>query len=301
MTALARTALQYYARYFPLSKGKNKLVGLLWKPLSFGQYNFTTNLQGSDVRISCDLTQFVQRQLYFWGAYEGQYCKHWIALAKRSSVIFDIGANVGLYSLLAAEANPSAYISAFEPTSELVEVLTGNVGLNGFQNIRINGAAVGARAGEAILRECRGSDGTNEGMNYILPNGGERQSSDQIVPIISLDAYCRANLIDRIDLMKMDIEGGEYEALLGAAGLLKSRSVGYLFIELTEWAAQRSGHSTAEITGLLYDFGYRIYRLQHSSLTEIKLADIKDGENVIASASVSALNSPFSNGAAPGN
>lgn len=285
MTLLARAALQYYTRHFPISKGKTQLIGLLWKPLSFGKYRCTTTLQGSNVKMSCDLRYFIQRNLFFWGAYENEYCRYWRGLACKANVIFDLGANVGLYSLLAAEANPNASIHAFEPTSELAEILRGNVALNGFENIEIVQVAVGKSSGSAILRECRGSDGANEGMNYIAVEPETPEISDRLVSVVSLPDYLRDQQIGQIDLLKMDIEGGEYEALLGAQAILESKSVRCLFIEFAEWAAKRSGHSTQEVARLLLDTGYRLYRVNHGAATEVQSERIPDGENIVAFAS----------------
>src|SRR4029453_12669647 len=106
-----------------------------------------------------------------------------------------------------------------------------------------------------------GSDGRNEGMNYICRES--EAASDTPVEVVSLDNYCRANQIDLIDLLKLDIEGGEFEALLGAERLLAEKALACHFVELTEWAANRSGHSTREIKRLLLNAGYQIRQLQN--------------------------------------
>ena len=276
MTYLARSALQYFVRHFPVSKGKNRLVSALWKPLSFGEYRTLTTLSQADVKMSCDLTQLLQRHLYFWGSYEEQYCDYWIKFARQSQVIFDVGANAGLYSLLAAAANPQASIHAFEPTKEIVEQLLDNIRLNGIRNVNVNAVGVSRRNGSAILRECRGTDGTNEGMNFVVNSETGTEEGDVAIPLVSLDDYCREKHISRIDILKMDIEGGEYEALLGAENLLSSQSIGCLFIEFIEWAAKRSNHSTADLKDILLKAGYRIYRLGAKCLTPVESEVIPD-------------------------
>jgi FkbM family methyltransferase len=224
----------------------------------------------------------IQRQLYFWGGYEQNYCKYWISLCRTSNNIFDVGANVGLYSLLAAEANPEASIHAFEPTQEMLDIAKANVRLNNFQNIRINPVAVGYPTGNGVLRDCRGDNGTNEGMNYVVRTGENPQITDRLITVVALDDYCHDNGIDRIDLLKIDIEGGEYDALVGAKALLKSKSIGCLFIEFIEWAAARSGHSGDDITRLLVAAGYLIYRLTPGGLVEVDLEEVPNGENLLA-------------------
>ena len=275
--------LQYYVRHFPIDRGKNRVISLLWKPLSKGRKQaHETVLRQADVKMKCLLDQMIQRQLYFWGSYEAEYCAHWMRIARESHTIFDVGANVGLYALLAAKTNPSAKIHAFEPTPAVLELLRANIALNNLGNIKVNSTAVGKICGEAVLRQCRGSDGANEGMNYIHKDCSESEHSDQPVKIVSIDEYCKTNGIERIDLMKMDIEGGEYDALLGAQTLLESQSIDCLFIEFMEWAANRSGSSTEDIRRLLQDMGYRLCVTREGKLIELESGKTPQADNVIA-------------------
>ena len=281
MRGLLHGVLRYYTRRFPISKGKARIIALLWRPLSFGQYRRQTTLHQANIRINCDLTKFIQRQLYFYGSFEEQQCRYWMNLASKARIIFDIGANVGLYALLAAARNPNANIHAFEPTPELVDALAGNIRLNGITNVTVAPVAVGKVSGKGFLHYCAGSDGSNEGMNYITDQ--IVQDSDMPVETISLDDYCGQRQIRYVDLLKMDIEGGEFDALLGAQNLLRAQAIGCIFIELTEWVANRSGHSTSDVKRLLSEAGYRIYQPGARGLAAVQLNGIhRGGHNVIA-------------------
>jgi FkbM family methyltransferase len=230
--------------------------------------------------MDCDLTKMIQRRLYFWGSYEEEACHHWINLSREAKIAFDVGANVGLYSLLAASANPECNVYAFEPTPELAIKLTENTRLNSIRNIVVEVAALGNSDHTGYLQVCRGSDGTNEGMNYVT--SVPRDGSDLPVKVVSLDQYCQRRGIARINLLKMDIEGGEYDALVGAQQLLQTQSIDCIFLELIGWAANRSGHSTLEIQDLLLDAGYCLYRLRSGRLVPIAVDTVVDGENIIA-------------------
>lgn len=277
---LAHNALKYYIRSFPVSKGKGRILSWLWKPFSFDHYKRQTVLRQANICMNCDLTQFIQRHLYFYGSYEEQQCAYWLKRANTAQVVFDIGANVGLYSLLAAAENPNADIHAFEPTPELVGVLDGNIQLNGFQNISVNPVAVGKTSREGTLHRCTGSDGSNEGMNFVTAES--TQDAGLPVKIITLDDYCRQHQIRHVDLAKMDIEGGEFEALLGAQELLRAHAIDCIFLEFSEWAANRSGHSTDAIKRLLLKYDYHIYRLGAGGLTTVQEGETHSSSNVIA-------------------
>ena len=280
MKELGLAALQWYVRRFPISKGKGRLVSWLWKPLAGGNWQRQTVLRQADVQVACDLSKLLQRHLYFWGGYEEGICAYWLRLAREFRTIFDIGANVGLYSLLAGWANPQSKVYAFEPAVEVSAILQRNIELNGMQNISVVLAAVGDSDRSGFLRPCAGSDGSNEGMNYL--SRYKTDESDLPVAVVSLDSYCHSHNIEQIDLMKMDIEGGEYEALLGAQELLRRRAIGCIFLEMAEWAAKRSGHSTQGIKRLLVDAGYRLYTPGSRGLVPMALEATTRPENVIA-------------------
>lgn len=284
MTTAGRTALQYYVRHFPFKRGKERLLTALWKPLSFGQFRVLTMLRQADVKVNCDLTKLIQRHLFFWGSYEPEHCELWMKLAVRSQVIFDAGANIGLYALLAAKVNPRSSIHAFEPTPSIVARLHENIQLNDQHNIKVNAVAVGAKTARGFVRDCRGSDGSSEGMNFLLSDSVASGDGGLCVDVVSLDDYCRRYAIDHIDILKIDVEGGEYDALAGAENLLKSQAIDCIFIEFIEWAAKRYGHSLIELRSALENIGYRLYRLKSGNLKEARRDDTLDGENVVAAA-----------------
>ena len=280
MKRIAHRVLKWYMRSFPMSKGKARALALLWRPLSFGQYRRQTTLRQANIRINCDLTQFIQRHLYFYGGYEEQQCQRWVQLARDARTVFDIGANVGLYSLLAAAANSKASVHAFEPTPGLVTAMLDHIELNDFHNISVNPVAVGRASGQGFLHFCTGRDDSNEGMNFVT--GATMQDGDMPIGIVSVDDYCRQEQIEQIDLLKLDIEGGEFDVLLGARDLLRTRAIGCIFLELAEWTANRSGHSTVDVKRLLSEAGYRIYRLSSGGLTEVQAERTHSSDNVIA-------------------
>lgn len=255
-----------YLRLSPSHRGKERLLDCLWRPLSFRRYQRVRRLKGTHIVVDCDLTKWIQRHLYFFGEYESEACFEWAERARSADTIFDIGANVGVYSLFAAESNPNAHIYAFEPTPEVFSSLERNIAANQFANITVYRAAVGIHSGVTYLHRCGGIDGANEGMNYV---SSDRASLEQ-VETTTLDDFCANQRIRRIDLLKIDVEGGEFDVLRGARTLLQQQRIDCIFLELVEWTANRGGHSTNGIAELLRKFGYGLHKLVKKKLVPLQ-------------------------------
>jgi FkbM family methyltransferase len=272
--------LQYYVRYFPINKGKNRLIQFVWNSFSTSELQRITRLRQAPILMECDLSKHIQRDFFFWGTYhyEKELLALWLKYAKDAQTIFDVGANVGVYSLYAASVNVCAAVHAFEPTQELAKKLVSHAHLNDFRNITVNQFAIGKFDDAGFVHICKGDDGENEGMNYVT---AESSRLCQPVLIRSLDSYCAEHSISRIDLLKMDIEGGEYHALQGMDRLLSNKVIKCMFLELVEWTAIRYGHSTANIKELLFSKGYQLYEIKSDVLHPINQQGIHHGESNI--------------------
>ena len=226
-----------YARVFPIRRGKLRVVDALWR-VATGYKNplRVANLKYGAIKMPCDLSEMLQRQFYFFGTYfvEEDILDCWRDAANGAKIIFDVGANSGIYSLAALAIEPDAIIHAFEPTPEIAARLRETAKLNGLKQLHVHELAVSSANGHAILRRCRGDMGTNEGMNFIdanLVGPGLVQ-----VSTVRLDQFCKRLGIGHIDLLKLDIQGHEHLALKGAEHLIRDGRVGTIFMELN-WGA----------------------------------------------------------------
>jgi FkbM family methyltransferase len=201
----------------------------------------------------------LQRQFYFFGTYlvEADILQCWELAAKTSRVIFDVGANAGIYSLAALASQPNAIVHAFEPTPEIADRLRETAKENGLDQLYVHDEAVCSSSGHATLNRCRGEFGTNEGMNFI--SSGDSVSCAERVQTVSIDDFCREHSIDRVDLLKLDIQGQEHSALIGASNLIRAGRVGVIFVELNWARAQTACPATGSVR-LLEESGYRFSR-----------------------------------------
>ena len=125
---------------------------------------------------------------------------------------FDIGANVGYYSLLASRmVGPSGRVIAFEPLLDNLEHLSRHVRLNQLTNTDVLGVACSDSSG--IVTFARGANGA---LGRIAENGS---GGDMLVPALTLDDFhARTGLVPSV--MKIDVEGAELRVLTGGQALL---------------------------------------------------------------------------------
>lgn len=254
---LTETLLKLYARYFPLNKGKYRIVESLWKKtVGSENRNRKTHLKAGGFIMDCDLNLVLQRQFYFFGTYflEQENLACWAEYSKRSKVIFDVGANLGIYSLTSAAIHPEARLFAFEPTAAIAAHLRRTLENNYLNTITVVEKAVARTSGTAVLNLWGSKAEGNEGMNFVTQ---EAVATDSVtVETVSLDDFCELQGIEQIDLLKIDIQGNEPEALRGAERLLSEGRIRCIFTELN-WETDPEKSAPAwEVVELLQKKGF---------------------------------------------
>lgn len=142
-------------------------------------------------------------------------------LASKAGLTLDIGAHIGFYSVLAAFANPTGVVYAFEPVPEVFERLRHNLALNRLSNVVAFQQAVGATDGQAeLLRE-----GGPLPVRSSLSAAYARTLTDTDVQrlgvrMVSIDTVAKAHGLGRVDLVKMDTETTEPDVLKGMREVL---------------------------------------------------------------------------------
>lgn len=245
-SSVFENVLRMYARRFPIRRGKLRVIDRLWQiGLSGRSTHRVATLKHGGFKMSCDLSEMLQRQFYFFGTYflEEDLLRCWAGASKGAKVVLDVGANAGIYSLAAIAVQPDVVVHAFEPTPEIAARLRATAELNHLKNLYVHEAAVLGETGQAVLNRCRGELGDNEGMNFITKPRGN--SDAERVETISLDQFCRDRSIDHVDMLKLDVQGHEYSALKGAEFLIRAGRVETIFMELNWWA-KSGGPSPAD-------------------------------------------------------
>jgi FkbM family methyltransferase len=155
----------------------------------------------------------------FWKGLDNGWEKNsvrlWINLAKNSKTIFDIGANTGIFALIAKAVQPEAKVYAFEPIKRVQKLLQENIDLNKY-DIRSYPLAISNDNGKAFVFD----DPASENLYSVTVNG-YMNIEDTVgmvkteIDIITLDSFIEENQIAGIDLMKVDVETHEGEVMEG--------------------------------------------------------------------------------------
>lgn len=180
--------------------------------------------------IDLALEDEIQRSVWL-GTYELRETSLIKSHLRKGMTFFDVGANIGYYSLMAAAyAGPSGRVVSFEPSPENCRHFRRTVDENGIRNITIEQAALSDVTGEGQLFVPK--EQGNNTPTMVANNGGRSIP----VPVVTLDEYLERNRIGRVDFMKIDVEGFEPKVIAGARSTIRAKRIGALICEFQgEW------------------------------------------------------------------
>lgn len=186
---------------------------------------------------------------------------------KETEVFIDVGANVGLYTVMARAAG--VQVMAIEPHPVNLRYLRRNLAKNGWSDVEICAAGVGRERGEAPL--YGGSTGAS-----LVPGWAEATTAQRRhIEITTLDALLAHRFEGRRLFFKIDIEGFEYDALCGATDVLRRTPRPKWLVEITLFENRKERNARfADTFALFFDAGYRALQA-NASATEVTQADVR--------------------------
>ena len=200
------------------------------------------------------------------GLYEPRIMLALQAALPMGGTFIDVGANMGTLAVFGARCVGAAgSVHAFEPSPRDFNRLTDNIALNDLARVvTANEIAIGDKSGTARLHIA---DERRSGLNTLAREFAYDAEEVAVieVPMVSLDQYVAERKIDRIDLIKLDIEGAELFALKGAHEVL-SRLKPDLIFEVLPKALLAFGDSVNELEVFLKSFGYSFFDLLEDKL-----------------------------------
>jgi FkbM family methyltransferase len=189
------------------------------------------------------------------GSYEAAFTSALLGMLKPGDCFVDLGANEGWFSLVASGAvGPSGRVYAIEPQQRLWPVILQNFSLNDRNNCQLIPHAIGQAEGfiDLILYPS-----LNTGASTAVAAARRRFFKRQKSRMLTMTSIIQRYSITKIDVLKIDIEGYELNALRGMGPKLSDGSISTIFIELHPAQLKELGQSVEDVVWLLKDSGYR--------------------------------------------
>lgn len=274
MPAAAESATRFLGRRWPESEiaiaPRFQIVDYL---LGAGKATERVTRLPGGARLAVDVADYAGRRLYFclspriergW-LYEPETTRFIWNWLRPGDTFVDAGANAGYFSAMVASlVGPAGQVHAFEPNPQVTRLLERSVALNRYEDrVRVNPMALTDRAGSVQLW-CRPDTRATDDASTIA-------RADRIpmrVESTTLDAYCQAAGIDRIRLVKVDVEGAELELLRGAARVLAAIRPDAFVVEFAPVLLADPDRTWATLIGAFSAHDYTLHALDETgSLT----------------------------------
>ncbi|MFB2918263.1 FkbM family methyltransferase [Aerosakkonema sp. BLCC-F2] len=225
-------------------KGGGKFANLLAKGKTYTVKNYA-----GKYKFNVDTTYPIEASVWLGGVYDVVTTKFFRKVIRENDVFLDIGANCGVLTLVAASLITTGKIYAFEPSEHIRYRLQANIKLNPHLKdlVKVVPLGVGAAKGQLFYHEDQEFRG----------NGALQPISGILVDVVSLDEWVLLEPIEKIDVIKIDVEGMEYDVLLGAKAVIEKYHP-LIYFETLPIFFKYTSHNIRTIYEFLANLGYRI-------------------------------------------
>lgn len=177
---------------------------------------------------------------------------------KEDSVVLDIGAGIGYFSILLKLFKPDITVWVFEPCRTTYEICLENLRLNRLsRGVSVNQLALSNYKGRGWLKRHE-----QDGLNTLgKPFAESKFIVQEEVEVTTLGVFLKENNINRVNVIKTDIEGGELRLFQGAVELLNKPDAPLLLFENAPYRTAAFGHTPEHVGRFLKSFGYTIKQI----------------------------------------
>ncbi|MBY9007039.1 MAG: FkbM family methyltransferase [Candidatus Lokiarchaeota archaeon] len=238
----------------------------IW-PTVYG-FNFFLNFKNKNI---------IEQGIYRYGAYEAGIINVIRNYLKPGDTFMDIGSNIGIISLAASQiVGDNGHIYSFEPEPDTFFFFKKNISLNNIKNI------TAFKHGLGSIKETKNIYYHEEYGNstFIKLENNKNKPIEKKVFIDTLDNVIKDNNIKRIKMIKIDVEGWEFEVLKGAERLLKSKNAPIISIEYFEGINAEGGLPINFVNYISSINNYKIYKLKKSKEFISDLIEVKNKEDL---------------------
>lgn len=207
-------------------------------------------IERKNIKYEVSLNNYNDWILYF--DINNQHKENIYQNIENGDIILDVGSNIGEVLLNMAKVNPAGKIYGFEPVNSTFQKLFKNVSLNEFQNIMISRLALSDKNETVYYQEKAG----HSGGTMMSKETGKNQT--QFIEALTLDEFVKTHGLEKIDFIKVDIEGFEMNFVNGAIETLKNFKP-LLFMEVDQNKLKRQQTSASALLEKLFSLNYQIF------------------------------------------
>lgn len=266
----------------PLRDRRKRRIAVAQKEKS----TFISHINQINSRLEINPDNFLPSRVFVNGNYEPDLINYLKRILRPGMICVDIGANVGYLTILMAKrVGTQGHVLSFEPTQRSYNALCRNVRLNNLTNVAVHQLALTDHDGTLDFHEGPPDyDVYNTAGNISHPSAQRVVFKKSIVPCKTLDNYLSENKIQQVDLIKIDVEGGELLALKGMETTLEHNPHINLIVEFADQTTQGFGYQAKEIGFWLEERGWSLMIIEALGFAEPTKSDRAwKGEIVVAS------------------
>lgn len=281
MKAIMRSIFKAFCRMHPYENGKYQILMKLYYPfIAPKEDKYLVSDLKYGIRMNLNIKEYVQAFLYNYGTYEYPTIKFFSNFVKNGMTIIDVGANVGYHSLILSKfTGEKGRVFSFEPESKNIKILDGNIKLNNFKNIKIITKAASNFNG-TIKLFLSNSDNLGVHSTVYIPENVSQNFTE--IEAVKLDDFVVEENIDKVDFVKVDVEGAETDVLAGMDKILKKHRP-IVVLELVEKLQNMKGFSTKDVKKMMKEtYNYDSFQiLNNGEIKKLSIESIQYSDNVV--------------------
>jgi FkbM family methyltransferase len=238
----------------------------------------------NELEMVLRLDEHMQSQIFWYGYYSRDIVLLLNRILRPGMVVIDVGANIGEISLAAARrVGRTGRVYSFEPMASLYARLEEHTRVNGLRQITLVQKGLSDKQGTATLFRASElfEDGTShDGLGTLYPTS-KRATAVSEIEVTTLDQFSIDAGVDRLDLIKIDVEGAELAVLKGGVKTMRDLQPS-IILELQSDTSENAGYSPREILTLLESLGYSFHIIgRQAKMLPLNAARLAAFQNII--------------------
>ena len=260
-------------------KGTDHLVRKLYPPGNDKPVKTVVDYDDG-LLFHCNTQSFLEWYIFFYGAFRPEVSKLINRMLRPGQVAIDIGANVGMHSVIMANrVGPTGRVIVFEPDPHPMARLRQNMALNGIDWVTTVEAAISSKSETRSFFLHDDSIGNFANASLVAANVGKDTPSVQM-QVYGLDEWLKDNPLPRVDLIKLLAQGEEFNALQGMRGLIeRDRPKIFFLYEPSYW--HRQDLELMDAVKFFRGFGYTVHAIEFGARREVS-EEIPKGQVFLA-------------------